>query len=155
MRIIAALVALLLVSTAAFAQGLKQHFDERTGTVAMVPSEWQPSSRDPDWEGVRFFSDDKESWVAVWGKSSEGHSSRSYYKLVADTAGDRVTYSRRGRNWFVVSGYKGDRIFYVKAIRRCGRESWHHIALEYPAERKRAYDRMVSAVSRSLSAECD
>jgi hypothetical protein len=155
MRFSAALICVLLMCASASAQGLQRHVDERTGTAALVPSDWRPSSGDPNWEGVRFFSRDGESWLAVWGKSSQGYTTRAYQSLVADAAGDRVTYARRGNNWFVVSGFKGDRIFYVKAVRRCGRDQWHHIAFEYPAERKRTYDRLVTQVSRSLGAACD
>ena len=58
MRMIAALMVLLLTGAAGSAQALKEHMDETTGTIALVPVDWQPSSRDPDWEGVRLFSDD-------------------------------------------------------------------------------------------------
>jgi hypothetical protein len=150
-------MALIVVSLAcanASAQGLKRHVDDRTGTAALVPSDWRPSPSDPNWEGVRFFSRDGDSWLAVWGKNSGGQSTGAYQSFVGNAAGDNVTYARRGTNWFVVSGYRGDRIFYVKAVRRCTRDQWHHIAFEYPAAQKRAYDRLVTAVSHSLGAEC-
>jgi len=117
-----------------------------------VPANWQPWRDDPKWDGIRLFSPDGEAWLAVWGNGGIKRSSRTYQNMVADTAWDHVTYSRRGQNWFVVSGYKGSRIFYVKAIRRCGDDTWHQIALEYPAERKRAYESLVIAIPPSKRA---
>lgn len=154
-RFLTAFIVLVVAGTTGAAQTLREYFDGGTGTLALVPADWQPSGDDPKWEGTRFFSRDREAWLAVWGKRDIEHTPRVYQKMVAEAAGDRVTYSRRGQNWFVVSGFKGDRIFYVKAIRRCGRETWHQVAFEYPAERKRAYDSLVTAVSQSLRAQCD
>jgi len=31
-----------------------------------------------------------------------------------------ITYQTRGRSWFVLSGYRGDQIYYDKAIFSCG-----------------------------------
>ena len=45
----------------------------------------------------------------------------------------------------MVSGTKGDRVFYRKAVLSCdGREAvWHHIAREYPARMKPTYEPIV------------
>jgi hypothetical protein len=39
---------------------------------------------------------------------------------------------RRETDWLAVSGFKGDRIFYRKAVIACGGTVWHHIEFEYP-----------------------
>jgi hypothetical protein len=66
--------------------------------------------------------------------------------------GERITLLVRRPGWLVVSGTKGDRVFYRKAVLACdGREAvWHHIALEYPARMKRTYDPLAAVVSRSM-----
>jgi hypothetical protein len=56
--------------------------------------------------------------------------------------GETVTYFRREPDWIAVSGFKGGRIFYRKAVLACGGTVWHHIEFEYPAALKR---RMVIA----------
>jgi hypothetical protein len=34
-------------------------------------------------------------------------------------------------DWLAVSGIKGNKIFYRKAVIACGGKVWHHIAFEY------------------------
>ena len=63
--------------------------------------------------------------------------------LRANAEGETLTYLRGERNWIVASGIKDDRIFYRKATIACGGTAWHHIAFEYPVERKRAMDPFV------------
>jgi hypothetical protein len=76
----------------------------------------------------------------------------SYMRSVAERDGERVTYRRGGRGWIVASGFKGDRIFYRKAMLACGDKVWHQIAFEYPAAEKRAYDRFVTRAEKALAA---
>jgi glycosyltransferase involved in cell wall biosynthesis len=59
-------------------------------------------------------------------------------------------YFRREPDWLAVSGLKGSRIFYRKAVIACGGKIWHHIAFEYPAVRKRQMDPFVIRASRSI-----
>jgi hypothetical protein len=67
------------------------------------------------------------------------------------TAGDRVTYQKRGRGWNVVSGYTADnRIFYRKTMLACGGRKWHNLEFEYPASDKRAMDEFVTRAAYAL-----
>jgi len=65
---------------------------------------------------------------------------------------EKITYEREERTWIVVSGYIGDRIFYRKAMLACGGQVWHHLAFEYPAIQKRAFDLFVTRASYALQA---
>ena len=60
----------------------------------------------------------------------------SHMQSVAFAEGGTVTYLRGERDWIVVSGTKGDRIFYRKAVIACGGKVWHHVAFEYPVALK-------------------
>lgn len=148
----------LAASAPAMAQGLYPYADARYGTTALVPAGWRALPAERSWEGSRFVSPDGQGWLAVYGRPEDGMSIDQHIARLTRAPGERVTYVRRGRNWLVISGYKGRRIFYRKAILACGGRMWHHVALEYPAERKRAYDRIVTAISHSLdrrSARCN
>jgi serine/threonine-protein kinase len=68
----------------------------------------------------------------------------------ASGEGERVTYRRRERDWLAVSGFKGNRIFYRKAILACGGKVWHHIEFEYPASQKQEMDAFVIRASRAI-----
>lgn len=63
-----------------------------------------------------------------------------------------ITYEREGRTWIVVSGFKGNRIFYTKAMLACGGRAWHYVEFEYPAAEKRAFDEFVTRSSKALGA---
>jgi len=63
--------------------------------------------------------------------------------------GYKVTYSKTGKNWAVLSGTKGDNIFYERQV--FGKEDViHTVWIEYPASLKAKYDPLVGAIAGSL-----
>jgi serine/threonine-protein kinase len=68
-------------------------------------------------------------------------------KEIAFGEGESITYLRGERDWIAVSGLKGDRIFYRKAVIACQGRSWHLIAFEYPATMKQTMDAFVGAAA--------
>ena len=52
----------------------------------------------------------------------------------------------------VVSGTKGDSIFYRKSILSCRDQVWNSVSIEYPAAEKKAFDAIVTHVAGSLKA---
>lgn len=63
---------------------------------------------------------------------------------------DLVTYKKSGANWFVLSGYKGNDILYIKAY--IGKGSSNYLHLQYSKQLKRRYDAVVNRISRSFKA---
>ena len=115
---------------------------ESVSPADMVPPNWQLQPPDPNWKGKRFLSPDGSSWLAVYALTAT-EPIASHMQSVAFAEGETLTYLRGERNWIVASGIKGDRIFYRKATIACGGTAWHHIAFDYPVERKRAMDPFV------------
>jgi len=63
--------------------------------------------------------------------------------------GEKITYSKAGKNWAVLSGTKGDKIFYRRSV--FGKEDViHSVFIEYPAALKAKYDPLVGAIAASL-----
>jgi hypothetical protein len=152
MRILLVLGLLFgLTLTSAAAQRSDASRAEREGLSSVLPPGWTLQPPDPDWRGKRLISPDRRGWLAVYEAPAD-RSVADHMKAVASAEGERITYLRRGRGWIVVSGFKGDRIFYRKAMLACGDTRWHHVAFEYPAAQKRAYDRFVTRASRALGA---
>jgi hypothetical protein len=137
-----------LVTTSADAQR-RPHGPRPYGIASIVPPDWKLQPPDATWRGKRFVSPDGSSWLVVYNAPAD-ISPAEHMRWVESAPGERITYERRGGGWIVVSGYKRDRIFYRKAMLACGNKSWHHIAFEYPAENKRAFDRLVTLTSRAL-----
>lgn len=147
------LVGLFFAFTATMAdaarRGDRVYVDDRYGIASVVPKEWTLQPPDPALNGTRFTSRDGSASLALY-KEPAGRSVAAHMNAVAFARGERITYLRRARTWIVVSGFKGSRIFYRKAMLACGNNTWHHVAFEYPASEKRAYDRLVTRTSHAL-----
>lgn len=119
--------------------------------MALVPRDWRELPPQADWDGRGFVSPDGKAWLAIYGAPQEDDRTDEHFRAVIQADGEDISYLRHGRRWLVVSGYKGDRIFYRRAILSCGDTVWHHVALEYPAERKKTYDALVTRIAASLA----
>lgn len=116
----------------------------------MLPSNWRLMPADPNWKGLRYVAPDGSAWVALYATQVGEESHAAHMKAVAFVDGEQVTYLRGERGWLVVSGLKDGRIFYRKAELACGGRTWHHVALEYPADAKRKMDSVVARLARGL-----
>jgi hypothetical protein len=121
----------------------QQAWRESVNPEDTVPPNWQLRSPDSNWKGKRFLSPDGSSWLAVYASPTTAEPIEAHMQSVAFAEDESLTHLRGERDWIAVSGMKGDRIFYRQAIIACGRKVWHHIAFEYPADRKRAMDPFV------------
>jgi serine/threonine-protein kinase len=126
--------------------------DSRDSRAGFVPPTWQLQAPDPNWHGKRFVSPDGTAWLATYASAAEKEAVADHMKTVAFADGEQITYLRGERSWIAVSGFKGDRIFYRKAVLACGGRVWRHVALEYPAEHKRSLDPFVQRASAVVDA---
>ncbi len=126
--------------------------------LALVPADWKLEPPDPNWQGRRYVAPEGDAWLAFYASSTGGEPLGQHWKTVAFGEGEELTLLQREREWLVVSGFKGDkgdRIFYRKAVLACGERNWRHIAFEYPAEAKRAYDRLITRLAHALDLAVD
>jgi serine/threonine-protein kinase len=150
------LLLLLLLAgagTAAAAQDRSDRRHHQSGhprAEAVLPPGWIREPHDERWRGNRYTSPDGSSWFAAYSTSVAEEPIGEHMKALSARRGEQVTYSRRGRDWLAVSGFKGDRIFYRKAVIACNGRSWHHIAFEYPATHKERMDPFVNRASRTI-----
>src|SRR5262249_2925098 len=112
----------------------------RLNPADMVPPNWQLQPPDSNWKGNRFLYPDGSSWLNAYASWTDTEPITSHMQSVAFAEGETVTYLRGQRDWIVVSGTKGDRIFYRKAVIACGGKVWHHVAFEYPITLKQQMD---------------
>ena len=116
----------------------------------LIPRDWRLEPPDPNLQGKRFTSPTGDASLTFFARSAEDVPQEQYLRQFGFAEGEKVTYLRGERNWLVVSGLRGDRIFYRKAILACGGTQWRHVDFEYPAEAKREFDRFVTSMSRAL-----
>lgn len=137
----------MLVAGTAHADAIPPHSDFR----AIIPHNWR---LDPQFQGstvAKFISPAGDAWLALFARPVHQSLTSQLAQLRAVRDG-QITYQREGRTWIVVSGFKGNRIFYRKAILACSGEAWHYLEFEYPATEKRAFDRFVTRSSAALGA---
>jgi hypothetical protein len=113
---------------------------------SIVPDTWTLLPRAPDTLGRRFVSPSRDAWLWYFAVSAN----RNPAHLPAPT--EQVTYPARGGDWIVTSGYRGNRIFYRRAMLACNNTKWRQIEFEYPASEKRVFDSFVTRTSYALRA---
>ena len=89
--------------------------------------------------------------VAYGGPNDFGDVAR-YRKFILGLGHHQdLTYDPVGADWFVLSGYRANRIYYEKYVFSEDREMVHAFALEYPRDQKDLYNDIATQMSRSFS----
>jgi serine/threonine-protein kinase len=146
-----AVVTALLLFRPAIAPGWQTYVNERFGSTADVPAGWRAGTPPENGDGLTFAAPDGQATIAifgslnVWDKLDEAFAAHE----TAET-GETITYKHRDKRGTVVSGTKGDRIFYRKSILSCRGQVWNNVAIEYQAAEKQAFDAIVSHIAASL-----
>lgn len=75
----------------------------------------------------------------------------AYHDYLKETsyAGARIDYDRMREKWFVISGTRGDTMFYERVTFTCGGKLVNSWVMLYPVAERVFYDRVVEAVART------
>lgn len=120
--------------------------DPRFGTSTLYPSDLLPDQAFTE-TGATFSG--SGGYLEISAAQRGVHTIQELRRLMADTPGyERVTYTPQGQTWLVVSGYRGDEIFYEKYFVRDG--IVEGFALEYPAAARDVFDPVVETVEDSF-----
>ena len=93
-----------------------------------------------------FATPNSDAKFLVGGWNNRASRSPESFKqwLIANAGGyDEVTYHPRGRSWFVLSGYRGDQIYYEKVMFSCRGDVVNVMAITYPVDHRKLYDPVV------------
>jgi len=140
----------LLLSGPAWAQDWRSYHNDRFGPTADYPAGWTMAPAPENNDGRRFTAPDGDAFVIVSGHFALDSRTEEMARAAEAGDGETVTYSAKGGNWVVVSGFRGDRIFYRKSLLSCGDQVWNNLYVEYPARDKARFDRLVSHMAASL-----
>jgi hypothetical protein len=148
------ILALAAVSAATSAgAGQFTYTNQRFGTVCTFPDEIF-SIREPEPE-----NGDGQQWSAPDGAhltcsgilNIDDDTPKSFVaaEMASAEPGYKVTYAKAGKDWAVLSGIKGDTIFYERRL--FGKDSViRTVWIEYPPALKSKYDPLVGAIAGSL-----
>ncbi len=143
-------VAAILSPHAVCAQAWRNYHNTRFGVTADAPADWKMEPEPENNDGRIFVSPDGSAQLTISGMYSIDDGDTEIALRLAPNDGETITYKTNNGHMFVVSGTKGDRIFYRKYILSCGGSIWNDISLEYPASQKAKYDALVAHVAASL-----
>jgi len=144
-----------IITTMAIAKPFT-YVNARFGTVCTFPddifTDRQPEPENGD--GQQWLSADGAS-LSCYGSYNAGDDTPDSVvndEKASTEPGYKLTYSKTGKNWAVLSGIKGDNIFYERCV--FGKEDViHTVWIEYPASLKTKYDPLVGAIAGSLKAQ--
>lgn len=117
---------------------------------ALLPPGWTAHHVPDHPEIIKYVSPDGRAVLTLRDMQRQGQSIANDIDRFTRRPGESVTYQRHGRLWVVVSGYRGDQIFYRRADLSCGGRRWHLLELTYPRSDKQRMDPTVTQVSHRL-----
>jgi hypothetical protein len=122
--------------------GTQFEFPAKVFSVAPAPSSG---------DGRQFTSDDATLEIYATPNTQRETASSLRRRLLQEESGyDDVTYAPAGRNWLVLSGFRGDTIFYEKYLLKGG--IIHAFGIEFPASAKPFYAPIVERIEDSFRA---
>jgi len=146
----AMVTAILLAASAATADSWLTYQNDRYGTTIDYPVIFK-MQRPPDADDGRTFkSADGADFTVSASYFALDSTVAKYHDFIVKNleAGSAITYERRGKNWFVISGTRADRIFYEKHLLSHGLNE--DFVMSYPASAKSTYDPIVDRMAKSF-----
>jgi serine/threonine-protein kinase len=149
---LAFLLATLLVASGgdSRAENWRSYHNTRFGTAADVPASWTTGPEPTNDDGRKFMSPDKHAEITISGIFANADTDDELASRLEAGVGETIKFKKRQGRWVVVSGTKGDRIFYRKTLLSCGDSIANDLWIEYPAAEKQKYGALVAHVAASL-----
>lgn len=148
----AMVTAVLLAAGTARADGWLTYQNDRYGTTIDYPDFFKMQPPPDDDDGRKFKSADGADFTVSASYAALDFTLATYRDFIVKNLdpGSVITYERRGKDWFVVSGTRDDKIFYEKHLLSHKGEMNEDFVIAYPAARKRIYDPIVTRMAKSL-----
>jgi serine/threonine-protein kinase len=146
----AALVALPSIARAQ--EAWTTYRNTRFGTSIEYPARFRAGRPPENNDGLSFTAADGAT-LSVWGSLNvEEHDIAGLEAFLRENpqAGEQITYRASGANWLVLSGTRGERVFYQRHLISHRGEIINAFAISYPAAFRGTYDPIVGRLSRSL-----
>lgn len=122
----------------------------RFGFSLYYPSNvFKPQPPAENGDGQVFLTDDGSAKIVVYGaRNDEGYSLKEYRGIILSEFGgyDRLDYSPTGNSWFVLSGYREDKIYYQKVMFSCGNRIINALSVTFPTAEKPFYEGLIETI---------
>jgi len=137
-------------------EGWTRYVNPRFGTAINYPSGLFLADPPPaNGDGRNFRSVDGRAEFLIYGQYNALDQSLSSLREDDRSSGryDSVTYEKTGNDWYVLSGYMGDRVYYRRVQLTGGGDTVHVFEITYPPSDKPALDPITTQMSRSFATE--
>jgi hypothetical protein len=130
--------------------------NDRYGTTIDYPGIFKAEPPPDNDDGRRFKSADGAEFAVFASYGALDFDLAGYQKFILENLdpGKTVTYQAHGEDWFVISGTKGDDIFYERYMLSHGKEMAEGFVegfvMSYPAALKQTYDPIVARMAKSF-----
>ena len=134
------------------AGGWETYMNSRFGMSFDYPAEiFVPEAQPTNGDGRTFRADDASLQIYAFQNIENETPASLERRLVGAEGYENVTYSPSGSGWLVLSGFRGDTIFYEKYLFRGGIIA--AFGTEFPTVRKPFYAPIVERIEDSFRAE--
>ncbi|MCA0046158.1 hypothetical protein LB577_04185 [Mesorhizobium sp. B283B1A] len=152
-RFFSIVTSFAMISASAAIAAPFTYVNERFGTVCTFPDEifndHQPEPENGD--GQVWLSADGASLTCSGIASIDDETPKGFVaeEKVSKEPGYKITYSKTGKDWAVLSGVKNDKIFYERRL--FGKDGViRTVWIDYPPAVRSKYDPLVGAIAGSL-----
>ena len=122
----------------------------RFGYSLSYPSSvFKPSHPSEDGGGSVFLTADEKAKIVVYGAMNDDHFTPAEYRetILKQFSGyDAIDYSPRGKTWFVLSGFRGEAIYYQKVMFSCNDHVISAFSITFPKAEKKFYAPLVEVM---------
>ncbi len=126
------------------------YHDARFGYSFYYPSALFEAGQLPENGGGQTFnSKDGHAKIVVFATlNGEKFTPAQYRNVILKEFGgyDRMDYSPSGQTWFVLSGFRGENIYYQKVMFSCRNGVINALSITFPTAEKRFYERLVEII---------
>ena len=126
--------------------------NDRYGTTIDYPDFFKAEPPPDNNDGRRFKSADGAEFAVFASYNALDFDLAGYQQFIVKDLdpGAAVTYQAHGDDWFVISGTKGDGIFYERHLLSHGKQMTEGFVMSYPARLKQLYDPVVARMAKSF-----
>ena len=152
MRLALLLVFAMVLADRADAAEWHTYRNDRYGTTIDYPDTFIPQPPPDNNDGRAFKSADGADFTVSASYNALDFDVAKYRAFILKNldAGSAVTYQATGGTWFVISGSKGDKVFYQRHVLSHGAQMTEDFVISYPAALKSTYDSIAARMAKSF-----